>query len=59
MTSRQIRVAQQTLAAEGLLMIGCSATDHQVIRMTKLALGGRAARSSFAALTTLMCLYDK
>jgi hypothetical protein len=37
MTARQIRVARQTLAAEGLLLIGFSATDQQVSRMTKLA----------------------
>jgi len=37
MTARQIRVAQQTSAAAGLLLSGCWKTAQQVIRITKLA----------------------
>jgi len=36
MTARHIRVARQTFAAAGLLLIGFSATDQQLIRITKL-----------------------
>jgi hypothetical protein len=37
MTARQICAARQTFAVTGLLLIGFSATNQQVSRMTKLA----------------------